>query len=229
MLIHPINNSTSDRNRYCGPAVISAITQMTSGEAAILIRSVSGQRAVRGTYTRHVLKALKLCGVTYERRQSDGNLTLARWLKEKKHLRTAGRVFLIVAGHHFQLVSGRRYVCGRTGEIVSVRDKRVKRRARVREVYELFAHDSITIPDAARKPKRQSANRSLINKWIKEYGFEVEYERDAQWYWVSMSNDAEDKAHELNHWLQDSHICVGLDEVEGRMIDMIEFVKEHMD
>ena len=44
MKIKAVNNSTSDRNRYCGPAVISAVTGMVTGEAARLIRHVSGQK-----------------------------------------------------------------------------------------------------------------------------------------------------------------------------------------
>ena len=68
--------------------------------------------------------------------RTDG-VTLAGWLKHTVKDRDANRVFLIVAGWHWQLVQGRRYVCGLTGDIVSIRDKRVKRRARVAEVYEL--------------------------------------------------------------------------------------------
>ena len=46
--IKAVNNSTSDVNNYCGPAVISAVTGMTTGEAARLIRHVSGQKMVKG-------------------------------------------------------------------------------------------------------------------------------------------------------------------------------------
>ena len=60
MKIKPVTTISTDRNRYCGPAVISAVTGMNSGEAARLIRSVSGQRAVRGAHTTHVRRALTL-------------------------------------------------------------------------------------------------------------------------------------------------------------------------
>ena len=63
MKIKPVTHISTDRNRYCGPAVISAVTGMNSGEAARLIRSVSGQRAVRGAFTTHVRRALTLCGI----------------------------------------------------------------------------------------------------------------------------------------------------------------------
>ena len=112
--IKPVTTLVTDRNRYCGPAVISCVTGMNSGEAARLIRSVSGQRAVRGTYTTHVRRALEKCGIESFRKHITHNCTLAAWLRESKDMRTTGRVFLVVAGHHFQLVEGRRYVCGRT-------------------------------------------------------------------------------------------------------------------
>lgn len=63
--------------------------------------------------------------------------TLAAWLKFSKHERTAGRVYLVCAGLHWQVISGRRYVCGITGDIVSIKDKKVRRRARVTGVWEL--------------------------------------------------------------------------------------------
>ena len=62
-------------------------------------------------------------------------------------------MYLLVAGNHYQLVRGRRYVCGITKDIVSIKDKKVKRRARVTEVYELVADAKIVIPQEARKPK----------------------------------------------------------------------------
>tara|TARA_Y100000401_G_scaffold115874_2_gene120393 strand:+ start:649 stop:1188 length:540 start_codon:yes stop_codon:yes gene_type:complete len=64
--------------------------------------------------------------------------TLAAWLREHKGMRTSGRVYLLAAGNHWQLITGFRYACGQVGEIVSVRDPRVRRRARVSEVYEVI-------------------------------------------------------------------------------------------
>jgi hypothetical protein len=129
-------------NRYCGPSVISAITGLDTGEAAAVIRSITGQRAVTGTSYSGCRQALRQLGyrtqVLYEAERGKG-ITLAAWLKQSKEIRTAGRVFLICAGWHWQIVSGRRYTCGRVGEVVSIRDKRVKRRARVARIYEVSA------------------------------------------------------------------------------------------
>jgi hypothetical protein len=228
MKIKPVTHISTDRNRYCGPAVISAVTDMNSGEAARLIRSVSGQRAVRGAHTTHVRRAMKLCGIQSIYRSCTSKITLAAWLRESKGSRTTGRVFLVVAGNHFQLIEGRRYVCGRTRDIVSIKDKQVKRRARVEEVYELVADGKITIPDQARKPK-QPANqyRSYIDKMKRKYGFTVEYERWNQTYWVEMPRHAEDLAWDTGHHLRDEHGCYSQGEVADRFEAMAEFMEEY--
>ena len=231
MKIKAVNNSTSDRNRYCGPAVISAVTGMVTGEAARLIRHVSGQRKVTGSYAHHVIRALKLCNVGYNSNKFFGldtkrQPTLAQWLKSSKDVRTSGRVFLIVAGNHFQLVEGRRYVCGRTKDVVSVRSKLVKRRCRVEEVYELCQEGKIEIPNAARKPKKAHNEwRPYINKMKKKYGFTVEYERSNQTYWVDMPDYAEDRAWDIDHYLKDEHGCYSIEEVASRFGEMEEFMK----
>ena len=233
--IKAVNNSTSDRNRYCGPAVISAVTGMVTGEAARLIRHVSGQKVVRGSYPHHVLRALALCNVGCKNKKFFGyntkqQPTLAQWLKSSKDIRTSGRVFLIVAGHHFQLVEGRRYVCGRTKDIVSVRSKLVKRRCRVEQVIELCKDDKIKIPDAARKPKKEyNALRPYINKMKKKYGFIVDHERWCQTYWVHMPDYAEDLAIDIGHDLQYEHGCYSIEEVASRIEDMEEFMKEYFE
>jgi len=145
--IKPVNHGLTprDKNRYCGPSVISAITGMTTGEAAAQLRAVSGKRAIKGTYTSWIRAVLRKNNIemlscrdvwNIKLNRTDG-ITLAGWLKHTVKDRDANRVFLLVAGWHWQLVQGRRYVCGQTRQIVSIRDKRVKRRARVAEVYEL--------------------------------------------------------------------------------------------
>ena len=69
-----------------------------------------------------ICKALRLCGVTVKRidHPTRHKITLARWLKLNIKERTPGRIFLISAGYHWQLVSGRKYVCGILKEIVSI-------------------------------------------------------------------------------------------------------------
>ena len=225
-----------DKNRYCGPSVISALTNLTTGEAARLIRKQSGQSRITGTSTNQVLDGLRACNVKAYRWQKPGvrlnrktGPTLAGWLKMSKEDRTPGRVFLIVAGWHWQLVSGRRYTCGRIREIVSIKDKRVKRRARVAEVYELTS-DNVTKPDIdVSKPKtKYNPAYYQIKKLIKPYPeFEITYEKDDVDYWVTMSDELEDLAAELEHPLCDEHGCFDMEDVARRMEEMVEFAKEH--
>ena len=185
MKIKAVNNSTSDVNNYCGPAVISAVTGMTTGEAARLIRHVSGQKMVKGSHTFHVLRALSLCNIQNVKTTVVTRPTLAQWLKGSKDIRTSGRVFLIVAGNHFQLVEGRRYVCGRTRDIVSVRSKLVKRRCRVETVHELINEGRIQIPNAARKPVDHAAsNRAKAQRLAKKMDVKINIERVRELFWL---------------------------------------------
>ena len=225
-----------DKNRYCGPSVISALTDLTTGEAARLVRKQSGRPRITGTSTNQVLDGLRACNIKAYRWQKPGvrfnrktGPTLAGWLRMSQEDRTPGRVFLIVAGWHWQLVSGRRYTCGRIREIVSIKDKKVKRRARVAEVYELTS-DNVTKPDIdVSKPKTKSNPAYYqIKKLIKQYPeFEITYEKDDIDYWVTMSDELEDLATELEHPLCDEHGCFDMEDVARRMEEMVEFAKEH--
>ena len=226
----------NDKNRYCGPSVISALTDLTTGEAARLIRKQNGRKVIRGSYTHEVLDALRACNIQARRWEKPGvrfnrktGPTLAGWLKMSKEDRTPGRVFLLVAGWHWQLVSGRRYTCGRIREIVSIKDKRVKRRARVAEVYELTS-DNVTKPDIdVSKPKSKSNPAYYqIKKMIRQYPeFGLTYEKDDIAYWVTMSSELEKYAEETKHPLCDEHYCFDIGEVAWRMREMVDFAKEH--
>ena len=139
MKIRPVKSGS---NRYCGPAVLSSLLNIDTGEAARRIREVSDRAAIKSTYTWELIKVLDAAGYSVKTALSPSKKdrpTLAGWLKSSVNDRTAGRVFLILAGHHYQLISGRRYVCGMTKNIVSVRDKQVRRRARVERVWEILA------------------------------------------------------------------------------------------
>jgi len=177
MKLHEIKG----RNRYCGPAAIAALTGCTTDEAAVVIRSVSRQESVKGVHTHHLMQALALFGVRYSHRETycpASRLTLAQWLKKTD--RPRGKVFLVVAGNHFQIVTGRQYTCGRLRAMVSVRDERVKRRSRVEEVFALSA-GVITKPSALawdeqkKKEARQiQAARPKAKKLAEAHGMRVE-------------------------------------------------------
>ena len=230
-----------DRNRYCGPSVISALTDLTTGQAARLIRLMYGRTAIRGSASHEVLGALKASNIDHTRWTKPGvrlnrtnGPTLAKWLQLSKEDRTAGRVFLIIAGWHWQLVSGRRYTCGRIRDIVSIRDNRVKRRARVAKVWELTS-DNVTLPKIdVSKPKPKTSAYHHFRKLIRQYpefglSYEIERYRDGgpHEYYVSMSCELEDLAAQMKHDLWDEHYCRDANEVLDRMERMVEFGKEY--
>ena len=240
MKIKAVNNSTSDVNNYCGPAVISAVTGMTTGEAARLIRHVSGQKMVKGSHTFHVLRALSLCNIQNVKTTVVTRPTLAQWLKGSKDIRTSGRVFLIVAGNHFQLVEGRRYVCGRTRDIVSVRSKLVKRRCRVETVYELINEGRIQIPNAARKPVDHAAsNRAKAQRLAKKMDVKINIERVSSYYgygdrfsqyWVEGYKDVDAKGEYIDfshEGIIDGHCAYDWGEVLEKLDAIAEYRKEH--
>jgi len=209
----PVNHGT-DKNRYCGPSVISAVTSLTTGEAARLIRLQSGKRSVKGTSTLEVKRALKACNVQMRTvHPPDGEhfgrsygITLAHWLR-LTHGTRADRVFLVVAGWHWQLISGNRYVCGRIASlgIVSIKHKQVKRRARVADVYELTS-DSVTEPDIdVRKPKDRNAKiRAEAHRLAKKWGIEIEVFRGETfknvWPPEKIKEDPYDGEHCTHSW-----------------------------
>ena len=126
------------KNRWCGPAVVSFITGLSTDDVSLLIRQQTGRKKVTGTYASEVRRALNACGYSLVRRPVRDKPTLAKWLRDNKDQRTAGRVYLIEAGNHWQLVTGRRYACGIVRDVVSVKHPKVKRRARVKGVYEVM-------------------------------------------------------------------------------------------
>jgi len=244
--IKTVNHGTTraDGNRYCGPSVISAVTGMTTGEAARLIRHVGGRKSVKGSYVSEVTRALEMCGIksTYQNfglklGRSKGP-TLAAWLRHTVKERTAKRVFLIVAGHHWQLVQGRRYVCGIVGEPVSVRHKRVKRRARVSNVYELSSLGTIQIPAEARKPKRDavvSSDYAKAKRLAKKMEIDIDCEQigpsrqyDVQ-KWISYDDVDENNEHLdfADLGVIDGHCSYDWNEVLWKLDEIAEYRKEH--
>tara|TARA_R100001460_G_C3548400_1_gene174999 strand:+ start:1137 stop:1919 length:783 start_codon:yes stop_codon:yes gene_type:complete len=246
--IKPVNHGTTraDKNRYCGPSVISAVTGMTTGEAARLIRHVGGRKSVKGSYVSEVTNALAMCGIKSTYKSFDLKLsrskgpTLAAWLRHTVKERTAKRVFLIVAGHHFQLVQGRRYVCGILGEPVSIRHKRVKRRARVSNVFELSSLGTIQIPAEARKPKRDAVVSSgygyaKVKRLAKKMEIEIELEQigpsrqyDIQ-KWISYDDVDENNEHlDFAHMgVIDGHCSYDWCEVLWKLEEIQEYRNKH--
>lgn len=129
------------RNRFCGPAVVSSLTGMDTDEASRAIRRVTGKSSTMGTTDGALIATLRQYGIVasvvehWRYKKPKQRPTVAQWLRASVKLRTSGRIFLLSAGHHWQLISGRRFVCGITREIVSIRDAKAGRRRRVKSVW----------------------------------------------------------------------------------------------
>ena len=181
--LRPVNHAKGDTNRYCGPSAISAITGCTTGEAARLLRDVSGLASIKGASPVHVKSALARFGICVERIRVNVKdaPTLAAWLRAT-HGQRGGKVFLIVAWNHWQVISGNRYVCGISRVVVDLDSRYVKKRARVTEVYELTAPRGLTIPTEARKPKAKpdsaAGDRAKAKKLAAKIGVIIDRHTD---------------------------------------------------
>ena len=235
MKLNPVNK-TKNGNRYCGPAVISSVTGCTTDEAAKSIRTISGQRAVRGTATWHLLKAFKQhwdvgnkCLFEAHWRTPRNQLpTLASWLRDNKHLRTSGRVFLIVAGNHFQLVSGRRYVCGITRDVVSIKHDKVKRRARVESVHELIGTPKLTDAGLAALAAKPPVNdRVEARKLARQYGISITLDGSYDdpndvfaWVDATFLSDEDDPLYD------EGHGACGWGEIRDKVETLVDYLKQ---
>lgn len=186
MKLHEIHG----RNRYCGPAAISAITGASTDEAAYAIRQISGQKAVKGSHWADVLSVLKSAGIladtVYHAPRGKG-MTFAQWRRESKSQRKAGVVYLLVSGWHYQVVSGRRAACGRIRNIVSIADKSLKQRSRVSHVWRLTAVGKIIPPVLPKQaPDPNASARSKARRLESRHGCKVEIDRcdGHSLYWV---------------------------------------------
>ena len=238
--IKPVLHVKGDKNRYCGPSVVSAITGMNTGEAARMIRHVGGRRSVKGSYDWEVREVLERCGIRSVRETFGLKLgyskgpTLAAWLRHTVKERTAKRVFLIVAGRHYQLVQGRRIVCGILGEPTSVRDKRVKRRARVAKVYELHSMGKICKPPEAIKPKRPvNSDYNTAQRMLKAMNITIDKDHigggEIQ-KWVTGYDDIDANGEDIDFvdiGVLEYHCCYEWCEVVWALEAIAEYRKEH--
>lgn len=165
LTLNSVNHGTTkrDKNRFCGPAVISALTGITTAEAARRIREHTGRRQITGTWGDEIKPVFADLGVQMTPARIDGNgylisdlliemldvkaqrrhqadqrgsgMTFAAWLKATERERSGNQVFLLSSGHHWVLVQRDNFVCGKTGEVVSVDHPKVKRRARVSGIW----------------------------------------------------------------------------------------------
>jgi len=225
----PVLHPKGDRNQYCGPSAISALTGMGTGEAARLLRAVSRKASIKGTSNIYMLRALQRCGIRSTDLWSplkDERPTLAQWLRASAG-RRGGKVLLVIAGNHYQVISGNRFVCGLTGDIVGFDHPKVKRRARVEYVFTLDAKDGVTIPAEARKPKigpdTAARSRTAAKRLAAAWGVEIEQHRDLEsrpWFVSHPALDDEDQDPQYG-----DHYAHGWPEVLARVEDYVAALK----
>jgi len=149
--LKPVKRAAKGHNRFCGPAAVSIITGIDTAEASAVIRHVSRKRSVQGTSNWEVLQSLALLGfkatsaAKVDPLNLKSNPTLAAWLKRDE--RDGKALYLIAAGYHWQVVQGRRFCCGLTKDIVSIRDPKVKRRARISGVWKIEHDRKVALTD----------------------------------------------------------------------------------
>jgi len=219
------------KNKYCGPAVIAALTGVTTDDAATAIRHHSKQRAVRGAQTTHLIRALSDFGLHATNQTKVRGLTLNQWFKHSVKQRTAGRVFLVVAGHHFQIVTGRRYICGRTRELISIRADAVKRRSRVAQVYEMTGKAKLPAyphpvsekaqVNALKAKAKVNAARAKVMRLADKYGITLDVERYDDYFrcWVY-----EPEGVDVPSYLDDERCRHDWDDALTRVEELVEFL-----
>jgi hypothetical protein len=180
--LKPVKRPAKGHNRFCGPAALSIIAGVDTAEAAAVIRHVSGKRNVMGTTNWEIIRALNLLGYRVSSAakvnplKRNDNPTLANWLSSDE--RDGTSLYLVAAGHHWQVVQGRRFCCGITGEIVSLRHPKVKRRARLTGVWKVEQDRKVALADVLpAKPKRDTsadAARAKAKRLAGRYSIEIE-------------------------------------------------------
>jgi hypothetical protein len=207
--IKPVKKPATGRgNRFCGPAAISIITGLDTAQSAALIRQGTNKRSVQGTSIYEVSRALNDLGYGVNSVAKVNplaprtNPTLAAWLRDTTKTR-GSHVYLISAGNHWQVVQGRRFCCGQTGEIVSIRDDKVKRRARVRGVWRIEpqfepgtmrAEAKRVTAGLGAKPQRKGETnaRTKARRLATKHGIEIERFSDgAMNVWAPEALDVE--------------------------------------
>lgn len=183
--LKPVKRAAKGHNRFCGPAALSIIAGIDTAEAAAVLRFVTKKRSITGTHDWQVIKALNLLGYRVQSAarvnplKPKDNPTLASWLKSDE--RDGQGLYLVAAGHHWQVVQGRRYCCGLTKGIVSIRDEQVKRRARVTAAYRVEQSRKVALADVLPAKAKRDASKDTVRRKARKlataHSIEIEHER----------------------------------------------------
>lgn len=123
------------RNRYCGPAVVAALTGKTTDEAAFLLRQATGRGRILSVRPIELIGVLESLNFLVERFQlfdlkRDGPI-LKQWLQA--FTAPGMGAFLVATVGHFQIVSRGVLACSRQQTPVhwkDIPDRRLTKRVR---------------------------------------------------------------------------------------------------
>jgi len=107
------------KNQFCGPSVMSAITGLSTDEAATVISSITGRTKVAGVYQSDLIKAFEKLGYKCSRIKLVGRTLFGALM----NLTDDGMYVLMVPGHYITIeVNGKqKYICdNRTKEPINV-------------------------------------------------------------------------------------------------------------
>jgi hypothetical protein len=228
-----LHDVTPGKNRFCGPAAVSAITGRPVDEVVRVFHAKTPRTRVMGTYFGDVSAVLSEYGLSARPHaiyDYASKPTLAKWLRLAKADRTAGRVFLLSAGHHWVVVSGRRIVCGYTLKVVSVREY-PKRRMRVSRVWEVVENGNPrlrSMPECAkalveerkaraRASARKSSRLAKARAQAKAHGIEIEREEDHWLVWPPAGFSEHDGDGKPDDPYEGDHLAWDAAEVEERV------------
>jgi hypothetical protein len=167
-----VKHAAKGHNRFCGPAALSIIAGIDTAEASAVIRHVSRRRSVKGTSNWEILRSLALLGfkassaAKVDPLNLKTNPTLAAWLKSDE--RDGQSLYLIAAGYHWQVVQGRRFCCGITKDIVSIRDEKVKRRARISGVWKIEHDRKVALADVLPAKVKAKDTEATVRRKARE-------------------------------------------------------------
>lgn len=181
--LKPVKRAAKGHNRFCGPAALSIIAGIDTAEAAAVIRHLGNRRSVQGTSNWEILRSLSLLGfkatsaAKVDPLNLKSNPTLAGWLKSDE--RDGRSLYLIAAGHHWQVVQGRRFCCGITKDIVSIRDEKVKRRARISGVWKIEHERKVALAEVlpAKAKDTEATVRRKARALAAKHNIEIETDR----------------------------------------------------
>jgi len=99
-LHHALPVAGQKHNRYCGPAALAALTGLNTGEAAAMLRDITGKRAIMGTSSDAMIEALGRCGMRVQHEEEyypHSSMTLRNWLRDFYK----GQLILMIAMNHW--------------------------------------------------------------------------------------------------------------------------------